>query len=139
MWILRAPSQLAKVQMVGSDKTVEAVMRYVNEVGPAFIELLVRRAPIAIRKQMIDGEADPAKKARLRQEQMKARLEAAEHTISLAIKTTRLVPNAVLAVREEMEPPLDRERYLGLWEVQFSRMDEVWSRARSDLERLSAS
>jgi hypothetical protein len=134
-----ASARLAKVQMVGSDKTVEAVMTYVNEMGPAFIELLMRRVPIAIRKQMIDGETDPAKKAQLRHEQMKAKLEAAERTIALALKTTKLVPNAVLAVRDEMELPLDKGRYLGLWEVQLNRMDEVWIRAKRELEQLSAS
>jgi hypothetical protein len=49
-------AKIAKVQIVGSQETVQAVMNYLNVLGPSFIELVHMRIPLLIRKAAIDLE-----------------------------------------------------------------------------------
>jgi hypothetical protein len=49
-------SKIAKVHIVGSDQTVQAIMGYVNVLGPSFMELVAKRAPLMTRKAAIDLE-----------------------------------------------------------------------------------
>jgi hypothetical protein len=92
---------ISKVHVVASDDTIDAVMTYMNELGPAFMEMTRRRMPLAIR-------------------------------------STILLPDAILAVRNEMRMPLDRIRYERNWELQREKMREAWVPVRSDIEQLIA-
>ena len=42
--------KIAKIHIVGSDRTIQAVMDYANALGPAVIELVAKRGPLMIRK-----------------------------------------------------------------------------------------
>jgi hypothetical protein len=48
-------------------------------------------------------------------------------------KITRLLPPAILAVRSEMELPLDREWYVGKWEEQLERVKAVMARVLASI------
>lgn len=130
-------AKLAKIQMVGTEETVEAVMTYINAVGPAFMELLMLRTPMMLQQNKIDAETDPDTKALLGRQQLSASFAASERGLELALETAKLLPNAVIAVRKEMDLPLDRKLLESLWEVQFQRMQEVWVRAKAQLESLT--
>jgi type II secretory pathway pseudopilin PulG len=175
---------IAKTHIVGSPETVAAVMSFVGDVGPAFLELLTRRAPLLIRKSAIEthsvllGKAaserdrfigmmkeynlersnDPARfkaiekqhefansqweyhdkiRQKLLGEQAKEQLTVAERVFELSRKilVTRL-PDAVLAVRKEMEMPLDREFYEALWQEQTRKLDEAWRETKDRLAKI---
>jgi hypothetical protein len=172
---------IAKTHIVGSPETVEAIMSYIGDVGPAFLELLTRRLPLAIRRGAIDthtsfvekadsergrfiammqqynleGTADPEKfkaiekqhefansqweyhsgmRQQLLRQQATEQLAVAERVFELSrnIVLTRL-PNAVLAVRKELEMPLDRVFYEALWQEQTRKIDEAWRAAKGRL------
>lgn len=174
---------ISKVHIVASDDTIDAVMTYMNELGPAFMEMTRRRLPLAIRKQMIDTHAALLNKTnadrerfiammqqynlqgikdvekwkavdaqyqfassqfetqkrnadQLRIEQLKGQLEIGERVMDLAARNTTLLPDAILAVRNEMGMPLDRIRYERNWELQREKMREAWAPVRSDIEKL---
>jgi hypothetical protein len=176
-------AKLAKVQIVGSQRTVEAVMAYINALAPAFIELLSRRAPLAVRKSAIDTHDGSANKAlveqerfvamtqqynlegitdqqkrkavddqfklaqqrfeynsgranELRIEQMTEILEIGRRSVTLVKQITRLLPNAVLAVRSEFEIPLDEERYQQLANAQIADVDRVYTEAMGRLRSM---
>jgi transcriptional regulator of NAD metabolism len=129
-------SKLAKVHIVGGDATVTAVMNYVNEVGPAYLEFLTKRAAHMIAKQMIERETNPELRAQLQRKLTAAIIESSERSVQLAMQIARLMPDAVIAVRNELTLPLDRELYEQLWEAQFRKIAESWSSARVQIEKL---
>jgi hypothetical protein len=47
-----------------------------------------------------------------------------------------LLPNAVIAVRAELELALDRERYERLWAKQREKLDEVLVPFKTDMRRM---
>jgi hypothetical protein len=67
-----AQATLAKVHIVGSQKTVEALMAYINTFAPAFIDLIGRRASLVIRKGEIDTHDMLMNKAGLERERFVA-------------------------------------------------------------------
>jgi hypothetical protein len=174
---------ISKVHIVASDDTIEAVMTYIKELGPAFMEMSRRRLPLAIRKKMIETHVALMNKAgsdrerfiaimqqynlqgvrdkekwdavnaqaqyaseqfdsqrtivdQLGIDQTKGQLEISERIMELAARNTKLLPDAILAVRNEMEMPLDRIRYERNWELQREKMSEAWTPVRSDIEKL---
>ena len=174
---------ISKTHIVASDDTIEAVMAYMNELAPAFMEMSRRRIPLAIRKQDIDTHVALMNKAgadrerliammqqynlqgirdaekwnalnaqaqfvseqfetlkktadRLRIDQLKEQLEIGDRVAEIAAINATFLPEAVLAVRSEMDMPLDRTRYLRLWETQRQRMRETWTLMRSDIAQL---
>jgi hypothetical protein len=54
---------LSKVHIVGAEATVDAVMTYMNELVPAFIELITRRVPLRMRQRAIDTRVELMRKA----------------------------------------------------------------------------
>jgi hypothetical protein len=130
-------AKLAKVQMVGSEETVEAVMTCVNAVGPAFLELLMQRMPLMLQRQAIDAETNPAKKAQLLSNQSRAHLAAFDSSIGLTKEIAKLLPNAILAVRKEMDLPLDRRLLEGLWSEQFEKVGQAWARVKEQVKALT--
>jgi hypothetical protein len=173
-------SVIAKTHIVGSQETVAAVMAFVGQMGPAFLEMITRRVPLVIRKSSIDTHAalrdqamsererfvgmlqrcnleginEPAKieainrqhefaskqwdfhegeRQRLQAEQLQAQLLIAERSMELNRALIAHLPNAVLAVRREMELQLDRLFYESEWQEQVRKMDEAWSAAKGRL------
>lgn len=167
--------KIAKIHIVGSQQTIDAVMNYVNTLSPAFIAMVSKRGPLLIRKAAIaleqtfidaalgerkrftemlkqlnlDGVTDQIKAepilaqsrlatktheshiatmAELWREQLKGIEEIVRNSQELAEKITRLLPPAILAVRSEMELPLDPEWYAGKWEEQLERVKKVMAK-----------
>lgn len=56
-------AKLAKVHLIGTETTVDAIMTYMNELSPALFELIIRRVPLAIRRRAIDAHVDLMNKA----------------------------------------------------------------------------
>jgi len=174
-------SKIAKVHIIGSDQTVQAIMNYVNVLGPSFAELVVERVPLMIRKAAIDlqdtfvdaalaerkrfmaimqqlnlervtdpdkwdpvrrqsdiavkaYEAHAASKNALWREQMEGILAIVRHSLALTDKLTRLLPPAILAVRSEMDLPLDPVWYAGLWSEQLANMKIVTEKLLASLK-----
>lgn len=127
---------LSKVQIVGADETVEAVMNYVNALGPAFMEMLMMRTPMLFRQQMIDLEANPEIKHKLVSEQTAAQIEAGERGIAFVTELGKLIPDAIIAVRKEMNFQIDMVRYRQLLNAQYEKMNVIWAKSKAQLERL---
>jgi hypothetical protein len=178
-------SKISKVHIVGSDQTVQAIMSYVNVLGPSFTELLAERVPLMIRKTAIDlegtfvdaalaerkrftammqqlnldGVTDPSKwdpirrqsefaaetyashaatKDELWRQQIEGTFAIVRHSLALVEKLIRLLPPAILAVRSEMEMPLDAEWYADLWSEQLANMKIVTERLLASLKQSAA-
>lgn len=127
-------AKLAKVQMVGSEETVEAVMTYVNAVGPVFLELLTQRGQLMLQQRKIDTETDLSKKAQQIGIHSEALIAAFDHGITSTKEVAKLLPNAILAVRKEMDLPLDRLLLERLWREQFEKVGHAWARAKEQLK-----
>jgi hypothetical protein len=171
---------IAKTHIVGSQATVAAVMGFIGEYGPAFLELIMHRPSLMIRKSAIETHAarmaerdsersrflemmrqynldrknEPARfeaieaqyelantqyeahvrpRLQLLNEQAQEQMVMAERVIELGKKTAMRLPDAVLAVRSEMEMPLDRAFYEAQWCDQIRKMDETWAAAKARL------
>jgi hypothetical protein len=68
-------AKLAKVHLVGTEATVDAVMTYINELAPAFLELIMRRVPLLIRKHAIDTHVNLMNKAGAERERFVAMMQ----------------------------------------------------------------
>lgn len=173
-------AKIAKVHIVGSQDTVAAIMSFMGEVGPAFLELITRRPSLMIRKSGIEThaelmlkrdsererflemlqqynlemESEPARfeaikkqyefsntqweghstlRLQLLRQQAQEQFAIAERAVELNKKILLWLPEAVLAVRTEMEMPLDREFYEAQWREQTRKMEEAWVAARERL------
>lgn len=178
-------SKIAKVHIVGSAQTVQAIMNYVNVLGPSFTELVAERIPLMTRKAAIDLEGtfvDAAlaerkrftammqqlnleevtdenkwgpirrqsemaaevyarhaeRKNELWREQVAGIIAIVRHCLALVDKLVRLLPPAILAVRSEMEMPLDAEWYAGLWSDQLANMKIVTDKLLASLNQSAA-
>lgn len=58
-------------------------------------------------------------------------LQLAENVIERTRRIVPLMPTAVLAVRSEMEMPLDRVFYEAQWQEQIRKMEEAWAEAKA--------
>jgi hypothetical protein len=178
-------AKVAKVHIVGSRATVQAVMDYVNALAPGFIELAAKRGPLMVRKSGIaqeqtfidaalaerkrftamlqqlnlDGVTDKSKRdailaqnaiatktheshiaaqGELWRLQLEGIFDIVRHSLALADKVTRLLPPAILAVRSEMDLPLDAAWYASLWEEQLANVRAVTERLLESLREQSA-
>jgi hypothetical protein len=175
-------SKIMRVQIVGSQQTIQAVADYIKVLGPSFTEMLALRIPLMTRKSSIDLEGtfvdsalaerkrftammqqlnldrvtDPAKwepilaqsnlaaetyashaatKDELEREQTEGVFAIVRHSLVLAEKLGRLLPPALLAVRSEMDMPLDPEWYTGLWSEQTAHMRIATENFLASIER----
>jgi hypothetical protein len=78
-------------------------------------------------------EAHSTLRLKLLREQAQEQLVIAERSLELNKKILARLPDAVLAVRNEMEMPLDREFYEAQWRVQTQKMEEAWVAAKARL------
>ena len=166
---------MAKLHLVGSQRTVTALMTYINELMPGYMELMSLRVPMAVRRQAIDAEQSIMDRSNAMQQQivelmrqfniagktdqdewqrLNRQVEAEKATFSqhadkkaelwkeqlaelrrafirmneLAIRLTSLIPDAVIAARQEIELPIDPEEYRRL----FAEQQQVVQRAMQD-------
>jgi hypothetical protein len=115
-------ARVVKVHMVATEPTVEVVMMYMNEVAPAFVELTARRRQISAR------HVSPTASS-----QSEGQVELLRRSVSLTTQCAKLLATSLLALRNEMEGPLDQGRYEQLWQVQFGKMEPIW---KQDIENL---
>jgi hypothetical protein len=165
---------------VGNQATVDAVMKYTNAFGAAFLELLTRRTSLLIRKSAINDQATLRSQAqedltrfvrmlqqcsldgvndvpkieaigrqsamaaerwqkfhaewiRLSTEQMQEQLQVSNRSMALNSEVVSLLPDAVSAVRQEMELPLDHTWYQTQWQTMLSMQDQAWTRGKERL------
>jgi hypothetical protein len=116
--------------MVGSEETAEAVMTSVNAVGPVFLELLTQRGQLMLQQRKIDSETEPLKKAQQIGNHSQALIAAFDHGITSTREVAKLLPNAILAVRKDIDLPLDRLLLERLWRKQFEKVGHAWARAK---------
>jgi hypothetical protein len=166
---------MAKIHLVGSQRTVTALMTYINELMPGYMELMSLRVPMAVRRQAIDAEQSLMDRSNAMQQQivelmrqfniagktdqdewqrLNRQVEAEKATFSqhadkkaelwteqlaelrrafirmneLAIRLTSLIPDAVIAARQEIELPIDPEEYRRL----FAEQNQVVQRVMQD-------
>jgi hypothetical protein len=178
-------SKIAKVHIIGSPETVQAIVNYLGVLGPSFLELVAMRVPLMIRKAAIDLEGtfvdaalaerkrftammqqlnldrvtDPtswnpiraqsdlaaktyaahaATKDELGREQVKGTFAIVRHSMVIAEKLGRLYPPALLAVRSEMDMPLDPEWYTGLLSAQLANMRTVTEKVLTSMGQSAA-
>jgi type II secretory pathway pseudopilin PulG len=176
----RDQGAIAKTHIAASKETVAAVVAYIGEVGPAFLQLVTRRPSLMIRKSAIETHAaleekatseketfigmmqqynlartnEPAKldaikaqyefantqwethsgiRLRLLGEQAQEQFAIAERSIDLNRRIVLRLPDAVLAIRSEMELPFDRGFYEAEWQEYTRKMDAAWSAAKERL------
>ncbi len=117
-WFADYHARIVKAHLIATESTVEALMVYMNELAPAFVELISRRRQIRAAAQ--GGE----------------QVEFLRRSISLTTQSAKSLAAALLALRSEMGGPFDPRRYEQLWQIQFGKMEPVW---KEDIERLRPS
>jgi hypothetical protein len=104
-------ARVVRIHLVGTEPTVEIVMRYMNELAPAFAELT------ALRRQLAAGPPAAASAGHA---------ELRRRSIALTTQSVKLLAGSLLALRNEMGGPLDQAHYEKLWQVQFGRLEPIW-------------
>jgi hypothetical protein len=118
-------ASIAKVHVVGSPETIEALMAVTRELENAQAELNAARIPMAERRTRM--EAAPAgsdERARLSRAYSEARLELAELAMNWAGVVARHVPVAIAAIRRELDMPLQMEHYRQSFERGWAQSQE---------------
>jgi hypothetical protein len=116
---------IAKVHVVGTPETIEALMGVTRELGNAQAELNVARIPMSERSHRM--EAAPLgsdERATLSRAYTEARLELAELAMSWAGVVARHVPVAIAAIRRELDMPLQMEQYQESFERGWAHSQE---------------
>lgn len=129
----------ARVHVVGNDKTVEATLAYVNTLGPAVMESLRARTMLTIRRNEIEAtkvQANLARFEQLQTMQIQDQVAAGERSIELTIDLVDRQTAALSAIREEMDLPIDIDRYRQLLEAQFESMRAEWLKSKEQLQEL---
>jgi hypothetical protein len=139
-------AKIAKIHIVGSDRTIQAVMDYANALAPAVIELVAKRGPLMIRKadiaerilaqsRMVTEARDShvAAMGELWRLQTEGIFDIVRHSLALVDRVTRLLPPAILAIRSEMELPLAPHWYASLWIEQLANVRAVAERLLGSL------
>jgi hypothetical protein len=116
---------IAKVHVVGTPETIEALMGVTRELGNAQAELNAARIPMAERQHRM--EAAPLgsdERATLSRAYTEARLELAELAMNWAGTVARHVPAAIAAIRRELDMPLQMEHYRQSFERSWAHSQE---------------
>lgn len=172
---------IAKVQIVGSERTVKAVTTIMASIGTAIIELMLQRGVLVDRKntiEMLEGfhskaqseieryiaimknlnlEGNQDKRlwdtinnsiqfetkqrdeysqeiSELWETQNKEHLEFTQNCMNRFFEITSLLPDAVLAVREELNLPISNDAYLDIFNANIEQGKKVF---RDFFEKIS--
>ncbi len=102
---------IAKVHVVGSPETIEALMRVTMALGDAQAELNAARLPILELQRALEAAApDTPLQATRKRAWTEARLGLAELALSWAARAAAHMPAAIAAIRKELDLP-NREAY----------------------------
>jgi hypothetical protein len=116
---------IAKVHVVGSPDTIEALMGVTRELENAQAELNAARIPMAERRHRMEAaQMGSEDRAALSRAYTEARLELAELAMSWAGTVARHVPVAIAAIRRELDMPLQVEQYRQSFERGWARSQE---------------
>jgi hypothetical protein len=127
---------IAKVHIVGSPETIEALMRVTRELGNAQAELNAARIPMLERQQRMDaGHETGEELAVLRREHTEARLQIAELAMGWMAKVAQQVPQAVVAIRKELDLPPHAEFYRETFERNWQHSQQ---HLRRTIEKIRA-
>jgi hypothetical protein len=122
-------ASIAKVHVVGSPETIEALMKVTRELGNAQAELNMARIPMAERRHRMEAAPEGSEeRATLSRAYTEARLELAELAMSWAGGVARHVPAAIAAIRRELDMPLQMEQYQKSFE-------QGWEHSQDHLRR----
>jgi hypothetical protein len=76
-------------------------------------------------------------RARLGAEQLTEQLAVSDRAIDFTGQLTRLLPNAIYAVRNELNLPLDLAFCCSLWDSQREKMVQTWQEAKARMHKLT--
>jgi hypothetical protein len=103
---------IGKVHVVAGGATIDAVMEFTRELGSARAALnLVHMRILARQLRLDDAECGTGQRESLLAEQQRDKLELAELGIAWARKVASYVPATVIAIRRELDLPLDERVY----------------------------
>jgi hypothetical protein len=109
-------AKLARIHLVGSEATVDAVMTYLNELTPALLELITRRVPLGIRRRAIEGHLDLMNKAGADRERYATMLQQSpleslrESSTWQAVETRYRVANEQFSAQQSITMKLRAEQ-----------------------------
>jgi hypothetical protein len=110
---------IAKVHVIGSPETVDALMRVTQELSRAQVELNRARMPLmSLQRELAATTEHSASRRRAFTE---ARLALAEQALDCARRVATHVPEAIAAIRRELELP-QRENYQQAFENAWGNM-----------------
>jgi hypothetical protein len=116
---------IGKVHVVASTETLEALMAFTHELGQAQSEIALARIPIAARERLLaSGSASAEEFARRVAEQSRARIDFAELVVSWARRLAARVPPALVAIRRELELPLEENAYRDAFERAWTQTEQ---------------
>jgi hypothetical protein len=117
---------MAKIHLVGSEKTVRALMAYMNALMPAYMELTSMRIPLAVRRQAIDAEESEISRSATHDQQ----LTEAMRQLNLAGNTDKATWDRIRAQvtieQEAFRTHTDRKAVL--WREQNADMRQAFQR-----------
>jgi hypothetical protein len=119
--------KLAKIHLIANDRTIAAVGAYQQTFNLVLIELVMARALLLL--QIEHGTLDGAELANLKFTFLKRCLDAGFDTAQLTI-------SAIVAIREEMEIPLDVGRYTRDSDEMLAHLRESTKVALQPFEKL---
>lgn len=110
---------IAKVHVIGSPETIDALMLVTQELARSQAELNSARLPLLGLQRELEAAAE--QNAARRRAFTEARLALAERALDCAERVARHVPAAIAAIRRELELPL-RDNYQQSFENAWSNM-----------------
>jgi hypothetical protein len=127
---------VAKVHVVGSEALIEALMKVTRELARAQTELSTARIPMLAQRQRLEAIAVGSEQwSQLDRECTMARLQLAELALDWSGRVAAHVPEAIAAIRKELDLPLHLERYREHFERGWRQNQE---HLRSRIERFRA-
>lgn len=111
-------ASIAKVHVIGTPETIDALMRVVQELSSSQALLNSARLPLVGLQRELDAAPDNAARRRAFTE---ARLALAEQALDCAQRVATHVPEAIAAIRRELDLP-QRENYQQAFEGAWGNM-----------------
>jgi hypothetical protein len=130
-------STFAKLHMVGSNATVEAIFAYTDRLGSSFMEMQRVRSELTMRQHQIalaQSDSNPSRAAKLATKQRQQQIIAGERGIELSVSLAELQPMVLSSIRDEMDLPIDINRYRELLGQQFASMREAWLKSKAQFQ-----
>lgn len=116
---------IGKVQVVATSATLDALMVFSRALSTARATLNLARMPILGRQKLVEsGTLPPGEQAALVAEQTRARRELAELALHWSREVALQIPGALVAIRRELDLPLDEAAYRSTFEQGWAHTEE---------------